>query len=180
MKVLVAYATRHGATAGIAERVAATVRGAGVAADVRSLAENVDVEIYDAFVIGGAAYMFHWLKDATRFVKRHRNVLSTRPTWLFTSGPLGTDLIDKEGRDVLESARPRELDELAELVHARDAKVFFGAWDPEAPPASIGERAFRMLPASRDVLPAGDFRDWEAIDAWALEIAHVLAASTAG
>ncbi|HET9649550.1 MAG TPA: flavodoxin domain-containing protein [Microlunatus sp.] len=180
MKVLVAYATRHGATAGIAERIAATLRSAGLPADVRSLAETVEVETYEAFVIGGAAYMYHWLKDATRFVKRHRSELSTRPTWIFSSGPLGTDLIDQEGRDVVDAARPREFDELVELVHARDAKVFFGAWDPEAPPVGIGERAFRLLPASRDALPAGDFRDWEEIDAWASEIAQALSASTTG
>ena len=31
---------------------------------------------YDAFVIGSAAYMFHWLKKATAFVKRHRAILA--------------------------------------------------------------------------------------------------------
>jgi hypothetical protein len=49
-------------------------------------------------VIGAAAYMFHWLKDATRFVKRHHRLLAERPVWLFSSGPLGTDLVDEDGR----------------------------------------------------------------------------------
>ena len=65
MNVLVAYASRHGATAGIAERIAAGLRSAGLQTDVKPVTDVRDVSAYDAFVIGGAAYMFHWLKDAT-------------------------------------------------------------------------------------------------------------------
>jgi menaquinone-dependent protoporphyrinogen oxidase len=107
MKVLVTYASRHGATAGIAERIAAGLRSAGLPTDLSPVTDVDDVTAYDAFVIGGAAYMFHWLKDATAFVKRHRARLADRPVWLFSSGPLGTDLVDKEGRDVLETGRQR-------------------------------------------------------------------------
>jgi menaquinone-dependent protoporphyrinogen oxidase len=32
----------------------------------------------------------------------------------------------------------------------------------------------RRMPASRNATPAGDFRDWPAIDAWAAEIARSL------
>jgi menaquinone-dependent protoporphyrinogen oxidase len=173
MRVLVAYASRHGATAGIAERVAAGLRDAGMVAEARPVAQVSDVEAYDAFVIGAAAYMFHWLKEATRFVKRHRAVLRERPVWLFSSGPLGTDAVDEQGRDVLEATRPREFDELHDLVDPRGERVFFGAWDPDAPPVGLGERLLRHLPAS-DAMPAGDFRDWPAIDAWAAEIAGEL------
>ncbi len=176
MRVLVVYASRHGATAGIAERVAVGLRAAGVSAEARPVAQVGDVEAYDAFVVGAAAYMFHWLKEATRFVKRHRAVLSGRPVWLFSSGPLGTDVVDEQGRDVLETARPREFDELHDLVDPRDERVFFGAWNPDAPPVGFGERLLRHLPAN-DAMPAGDFRDWSAIDAWAADIARELDAA---
>lgn len=176
MRVLVVYASRHGATEGIAERIAAGLADAGLdaaalpASDVRSVGD------YDAFVIGSAVYMFHWMKEATRFVKRHRETLAARPVWLFSSGPLGTDLVDDEGKDVLEEAEPKDLDELEEMVHPREHRVFFGAWDPEAPPAGMAERFLKMMPASRDALPAGDFRDWPAIDEWAAAIARHLQA----
>jgi menaquinone-dependent protoporphyrinogen oxidase len=173
MKVLIAYASRHGSTAGIAERVAAGLREAGLSAEARPVTDVDDVGSYQAVVIGGAAYMFHWLKDATRFVKRHHRVLAERPVWLFSSGPLGTDLVDEEGRDVLESTRPKEFDELHDLVHPRDERVFFGAWDPEAPPVGLGERLVRRMPAS-PAIPGGDFRDWVAIDAWTADIAREL------
>ena len=173
MKVLVAYASRHGATEGIAERIAETLERAGHKVDLEQ-AENVhDVDSYDAFVIGAAAYMFHWLKDASQFVRRHRTVLATRPVWLFSSGPMGTDTVDKEGRDVLEVTRPREFTELEESIRPRDMRVFFGAFDPEAPPVGIAERLMAMTPA-RKAMPAGDFRDWAAIEAWAESIGREL------
>jgi menaquinone-dependent protoporphyrinogen oxidase len=62
--------------------------------------------------------------------------------------------------------------------------VFFGAWDPEAPRIGLTEQLVRRLPAT-EATPAGDFRDWAAIDAWSAAIADELrnreaAASTGG
>jgi menaquinone-dependent protoporphyrinogen oxidase len=177
MNILVAYATRHGSTAGIAERIAATLCAQDLPAEARPVGEVTDLEPYDAVIIGGAAYMFHWLKDATTFAKRHREELRRRPVWLFSSGPLGTDLVDAEGRDVLTAGRPKEFDELVDLLQTRGEQVFFGAWDPDAPPIGLGERMLRHMPASKDALPAGDFRDWPAIEAWAAKIAAGLKTS---
>lgn len=174
MNVLVAFATRHGATAEIAERIAARLQAAGLQAEARSVSDVNDVGPYDAVVIGGAAYMFHWLKDATAFAKRHQKDLARRPVWLFSSGPLGNDRVDKDGQDVVEASRPKEFDDLQALLHPRDERVFFGAWDPDAPPVGMGERLLRLLPASKEALPAGDFRDWPDIDAWADQIAAEL------
>jgi len=55
-------------------------------------------------------------------------------------------------------------------------QVFFGAYDPGAPPVGLGERFVQHLPAVRAALSAGDFRDWPAIDAWAAQIAAELGA----
>jgi hypothetical protein len=57
MKVLVVYATRHGATQGIAERIAATLETDGLDVTLRPVAGVDSVEGYDAYVIGSAAYM---------------------------------------------------------------------------------------------------------------------------
>jgi menaquinone-dependent protoporphyrinogen oxidase len=174
MNVLVAYASRHGSTKGIAERIAAGLRDAGLSADAKPVDQVRELDRYDAFVIGSAAYMFHWLRQATTFVKRHQSPLSQRPVWLFSSGPLGTELVDEEGRDILEATRPKEFAELSALIHPRGDRVFFGAWDPDAPPVGFGERLLRLMPATKEATPAGDFRDWPAIDAWATEIASHL------
>ena len=174
MRVLVAYASRHGATAGIAERVAATLGAAGVPAEAKPVDAVPSVEEYDAVVLGAAAYLGHWLKEAAAFAHRHQGALASRPVWLFSSGPLGTATVDAEGGDVADGARPKEFEELTAALHPRDTRVFFGAYDPAAPPRGLGERLTRMMPAAREALPAGDFRDWDAIDAWATGIAGEL------
>jgi menaquinone-dependent protoporphyrinogen oxidase len=180
MVVLVAYATRHGATAGIAERVAVDLCHDGVTAEALPVNAVHDVRDYDAVVIGGAAYLFHWHKDATDFARSYRVALRERPVWLFSSGPLGTDLVDKDGAEVLQTCRPKEFQELSALVRARGAQVFFGAYDPHARPATVGERLFALLPAAKAALPAGDFRDWVAIDDWAHQIAAALTCERTG
>jgi menaquinone-dependent protoporphyrinogen oxidase len=176
MSVLVAYASRHGATQGIAERIAGRLREDGLAAAAVAAREVDDLAPYDAVVLGSAAYMFHWLAEATHFVQRNRHELAARPLWLFSSGPLGTDPVDAKGRDQLVAAEPKEFPELKETLHPREARVFFGAYDVEAPPIGLAERLTRHLPATaREAMPAGDFRDWAAIDAWADGIAAALA-----
>jgi menaquinone-dependent protoporphyrinogen oxidase len=72
--------------------------------------------------------------------------------------------------------RPKEFDELTELLRPRGEQIFFGAYDPDAKPIGMGERVVRHMPAARDTTPAGDFRDWAAIDSWAREIAEATSA----
>lgn len=179
MKVLVAYASRHGSTAGIADRIAAVLNEAGHAATVAPVEDAGPVEDYDAVVLGAAAYMFHWLKPAVRFARKHRAALARRPVWLFSSGPLGTDEVDADGRDVRAAARPREFEKLTRALAPRGERVFFGAYDPAQETVGLGERIARAMPAARDALPAGDFRDWNDIEAWARQIAAELAHPTA-
>ena len=175
MLVLVAFASRHGATAGIAERIAAALTERGVPAEAVPVEGVADVSAYDAVVLGGAAYMFHWLKPAVNFARQHHAELAARPVWLFSSGPLGTDRVDEHGKDVLETSRPKELEDLTRLLHARGERVFFGAFDPASPPVGLGERMVRRMSGTANALPEGDFRDWPAIDAWAAQIADDLA-----
>jgi menaquinone-dependent protoporphyrinogen oxidase len=175
VNVLVVYATRHGATQGIAERIASVLGRRGLEVTIRPVDQTGDPSAYDAFVIGSAAYMFHWLKEATGFVRRHHRLLADHPVWLFSSGPLGTDETDAEGKDVRSEAEPREFAGLREDLHPRGTRVFFGAYDPAAEPKGLMERFTRLMPAARDALPAGDFRDWPEIEAWADSIADDLA-----
>lgn len=172
MKVLVGYASRHGATKGIAEAIGARLDRDGHETDVRRVEDLADLRGYDAFVLGAAIYATHWMKEAVQFVREHRDELDGRPVWLFASGPLGSDRVDAEGHDLTEVANPKEYDELAALVHARGHKVFFGALDPEK--LSMTGRALRKLPAARQMLPEGDFRDWSDVDHWAHEVAEEL------
>jgi menaquinone-dependent protoporphyrinogen oxidase len=173
MSTLIVYATKHGATQGIAERIAAKLEEAGLEAEARPMGAVDNVAGYDAFVVGSAVYAAHWQKDATAFVQRNRTVLAGKPVWLFSSGPLGTELTDAKGRDLKVVAEPKEIAEFEAAIGPKGHRVFFGVLDPGK--LRFSERAIRKLAAARTMLPEGDFRDWTEIDAWASDIADDLA-----
>jgi menaquinone-dependent protoporphyrinogen oxidase len=178
MKTLVAYASRHGATREIAEWIAGTLLAAGEEVTIAAVTDPVDVAEYEAFVIGSAAYMGHWLGDATAFVRRHRAILTGRPVWLFSSGPVGDAPVDPTKRqEMIESSRPLDFDEFDASLRPRDEAVFFGAWDRDAQPVGLVERigaAFMRLPVVANSVPFGDYRDRPAVEAWAVGIARDL------
>ena len=170
MTVLVAYDTRHGATRGIAERIAENLREAGQEADVRPVQEPGDLVDYDGFVLGSATYSAHWLKDATEFVRGNRDLLAQRPVWLFSSGPLGDGADGGRCVNLYAADEPKEVPELREAIHPREYRVFCGALDPGE--LSFAEQSLRALPAARATLRQGDFRDWDEIQDWAYGIAQ--------
>jgi menaquinone-dependent protoporphyrinogen oxidase len=161
MTLLIAYASKHGSTREIAERIAEKLRQLGKQAETRSVDAVSDPESYEALVIGSAVYYGSWLKEATEWVCRNQAVLAARPVWLFSSGPLGTEVKDTE-------PQPKELAEFRETIGPRDQRIFFGALEHSR--LSFAERM--MVKAVR--APEGDFRDWQAIEAWAASIARDL------
>lgn len=173
MSILVAYATKYGSTQGLAERIAETLRAEGLEVDLKPAGEARDLTGYEAFVIGSAAYMGSWLKEASELVRRNRETLATRPVWLFSSGPLGRATRDSKGQDVLVASEPKEFAEFATGVRPRDMHVFFGALDHSK--LRGVHRLFSLAPASERLLIEGDFRNWELVDDWARGIARELA-----
>jgi menaquinone-dependent protoporphyrinogen oxidase len=166
MTVLVCAASKHGATAEIAEAIGRVLRDRGIAVDVRS-AENVTmVDGYDAVVLGSAVYVGHWLEPARRLVDSAGLALARRPVWLFSSGPIGDPAKPTED--------PVDVAAVVQATGARDHRIFAGRLDKHL--LGFGERA--MVAALR--APTGDFRDWPAIEAWAAGIAETLTAEEAG
>jgi menaquinone-dependent protoporphyrinogen oxidase len=174
MRVLVAYATRSGGTREIAERIAERLHTAGHEADVASAAEAIGVPTYEAYVIGSAVYLGQWQKDVVAFVQANAALLARRPTWLFSSGPLGKDPMTASGYDKRETAVSADvMATLTDAAHPRGHRVFGGVLEPDR--LGIGPRLMRILPAGRRLLEEGDFRDWAEIEAWTDEIASELA-----
>jgi menaquinone-dependent protoporphyrinogen oxidase len=183
-RVLVVYGSRHGGTEGIAQRLGDVLRTEGLEADVAAADQAGDVRDADAVVVGSGVYMGSWLNEPLDFIRHHEAELAARPLWLFSSGPLPGSTAQKSVDDPLADALGpadgpgsggrKQIDELSAATHPRDHRVFTGAFDPADPPRAISERLVRMMPASKGMLPAGDFRDWNAIDAWAREIAAAL------
>ena len=164
-KVLVAYGSKHGMTAEIAERIAKVLRGQGIEADVASADRAGAPAGYRAIVLGAGVYAGMWRRQAAKYLKAHEAELAAMPVWLFSSGPTGAGDLEKllGGWTFPAGLRP-----VAERIKPRGIVVFRGAFD--AARASFFERwIIKKVKAE-----AGDFRDWAAIEAWAAEIARAL------
>jgi menaquinone-dependent protoporphyrinogen oxidase len=161
MKVLVAAASRHGATQEIAEAIGRTLNAEGVHASVAAIANAGDPAGYDAVVLGSAVYMGRWLDAATKFVESRGTALSARPTWLFSSGPIGDPPRPNEPEAV-------DVADLVSKTQAKGHKLFAGKLDKGE--LGFGERAVMLAFRAAE----GDYRDWEQVEAWARSIAGEL------
>jgi menaquinone-dependent protoporphyrinogen oxidase len=169
VRVLVAAASRHGATTELAGAIADGVRrGLGDAGEVlvRRPGEVTDVTGYDAVVLGSAVYSGHWLEEAHDLLLRCAVALWERPVWLFSSGPVGVP------------ERPPEalldVDEELQLARAREHRIFPGRLERDR--LDPAERA--MVAALR--APEGDFRTWAAATEWGESLGTALSAAVPG
>ena len=162
MRVLVTAASRHGATYEIAEAIAAGLGQRGVGAEARPAGGIEAIDGYDAVVIGSAVYVGRWLEPARDLVDAQAAALAGLPVWLFSSGPLGPpDSLKPEGD-------PVDVADLMAASSALEQRVFAGRRDKKL--LGVGEKAVVIAVRA----PEGDFRDWEAIDGFAGEIAEHL------
>jgi menaquinone-dependent protoporphyrinogen oxidase len=131
--------------------------------DALPVGEATRLESYQAFVLASAVYYGAWMSDAVELVRTNAALLAERPTWLLSSGPIGTSA----------PVEPKEVASLREAVHPRDHRIFYGSLDRRV--LSVGERlVVGVLKA-----PEGDFRDWAAIDAYGDDIAVALPSAVA-
>lgn len=161
-RVLVAYATKLGSNAEVAETIAAVLRDGGHRAAAQPVRQVRSLDDWDAVVLGSAIYAAHWQRDARRFVDRFRDALAVRPLWLWSSGPLDEQLA---------RARLPISAHATEITHglgARDHRTFGGRLAADAP----------IDPQVLTTHPIGDFRDWDAIRAYAEEIGAALSPMT--
>jgi menaquinone-dependent protoporphyrinogen oxidase len=164
MKILVSAASRHGATVELAERIG-EVLSRRLPADRAAVTvlppERVDrADGFDAYVLGSAVYMGHWLPAACDMVENNSTVFEGRPVWLFSSGPIGDPPRPDE--------QPVDVGRVARVTRAREHRLFSGRLDKAL--LGFGERAITVALRA----PEGDFRDWPAVEAWAATIAETL------
>lgn len=155
--VLVAYASKHGSTREVAERVCETIQATGLRAHLRPAIRVDDLDGYGGVVLGGALYLGRLHRHAHRFLSRHETALGERPLAVFGCGPTDEEPAHwRQSREQLEAALARHhLDPVA-------VEVFGGRIDPSQ----------LRFPLSR--MPAGDVRDWRAIAAWARSLPDLL------
>jgi len=152
-RVLVAFASRSGSTAVIADAIAAVLRDAGLGVEASPAGDVSDVTAYDAVVLGSGVFLPRRGSDGGGFLVRHGAVLKTRAVWLFCAGPIGRGRAENGGGP--SGSRDGAVAEVARSIGARGSAEF-GTPVPEPGADPVAE----MAPV-----------DVERVRAWAREIA---------
>jgi menaquinone-dependent protoporphyrinogen oxidase len=163
VRVLVAYGSKNGGTAGLADMIGTGLLAHGLGVEVVSAAEVHDVARFDAVIVAGALYVGRWHRDARRFVRGLAGELAQLPVWLVSSGPLDDSATTTDIPPV------PQVRQLAEQIGARGHVTFGGrlASDVTGFPA-------RAMASTR----AGDWRDPAKIQAWTQVVAAALLGQT--
>lgn len=175
-KILVTYASTAGSTAGVAEVIARTLAesaplaAGGAQVDLRPVGEVEDLAPYRAVVVGSAIHGSAWLPEAVQFVKKHQSELHQK---LFAAFLVCMTLTMKNEtyREGIQDA----LGPVRELVRPVSEGYFAGALDCSKLKLFPDRLVLRAIVAS-GTWQEGDFRDWNAIRAWARDLAPRLAA----
>jgi menaquinone-dependent protoporphyrinogen oxidase len=163
--VLVAYASKHGSTAEIAQVIGDTLGHNGFSVDVLSVEQVAMVRDYDAIVLGGSVYTGKWLKEAVNFLWTNSQSLRDIPLYIFSSGPIGEgDPIDMMDGFTI----PNEIQDLTAEMNLRDVRVFHGKIDLRK--LTLAELMLFKSVAAR----TGDYRKWDAIKLWAQHLSDEL------
>jgi menaquinone-dependent protoporphyrinogen oxidase len=164
-QVLVTYATKHGATAEIAEKIGEVLRQEGLPVDVFPVKQVQELAPYTAVILGSAVYIGRWRKEAVKFLEANEQLLAERDVWLFSSGPTGQgDAVELlQGWHFPEGQQP-----IADRIQPHEIVVFHGALEVNDL-NFIEKRMIKMVES-----PTGDFRDWEGITDWATAVVDTL------
>jgi menaquinone-dependent protoporphyrinogen oxidase len=155
-KVLLAYATRAGSTAEVAERIAQRLCMKGFSAEAMPVDDVADLSGYDVALLGSGTYYGGWLGAMTGFVQAHAEPLRRLPVAFFT--------LHMQNLGATPEAQAERLKYTAvarAAVTPVDEAFFAGRVDPSR--LNLLERLAVRLVGS----PIGDLRDWNEIDAWA-------------
>jgi menaquinone-dependent protoporphyrinogen oxidase len=164
MKIMITTASQHGSTHEIGDEIGRVLSRALPQAEfeltICDVAAAGKLETMDGVILGSAVYLGRWLHAAEELLRELTRQASPPRIWLFSSGPIGRRAGPLE--DPLDGNR------LAEHPAIVDRKVFAGRLSRDH--LKLRERA--VVAAVR--APEGDFRDWDAVNAWAEEIASFL------
>jgi menaquinone-dependent protoporphyrinogen oxidase len=168
MSVLVAVASRHGATQEIAESIGKRIHSAGFAVDVIKLVDPAesgsrpDPADYEAVILGSAVYLGRWLGPAREFAADHAQALAVMPVWAFGSGPVGEGSVS----DAESGAVPA----LLARINPIEYRLFPGRVERDR----LGRAEHLVVSAIR--IGDEDDRDWDQITSWADGISQSLRA----
>ena len=162
-RVLIAYGSYCGSTAGVAESIGKVLCDNGATVDIRRVESVRDLSPYQAVIIGSAVHSGKWLPNAAQFVETNQNILSKKPTAYFLTC-LALYKSNKETRRIAQSYMEPML-EAVPRVRPVDIGLFAGVLDYGT--LSFVVRMVMKSKMKKKGVPEGDHRDWDAIRSWA-------------
>ena len=167
-KILVAYASKCGSTGEVAEAVAQVLAKSGAVVDVRRVQDVRNIEGYSAVVIGSAARMQKLLPEAVRFAEKHRKALQNVKTAYFSVGIGMKEDTTKSREETAVYLQP--------LCQVRAPSASLGMFGGKIDVSKL-EGLYRLaFSFAKDAMPEGDWRNWDAINAWAEDTAKAILA----
>ena len=166
-ELLIAYVTRGGSTAEVAEALGVSLREAGILVQVEPMNQVESLLGWKALIVGAPLYMGGFPGDLYKFFQRHRETLDVLHPWCFVLGPTRNNPKD------FESARDQAEKQFKKYPWFTPAelRIFGGKWDPMTMPFPFS--LLLKLPANpMRKIPASDIRDWAAIREWGQGIAR--------
>lgn len=156
-RVLAAYATKNGSTAGVAEAIGRALAERGFEVDVKPVATSPAPDGYDAVIVGSAVNGGAWLPEGLQYVERHAAQLGTLPVAAFVVHGMNAG----DGKE--KTKRLAYLDGVRKLVKLSDEGYFLGKMDEMG---TVARFAFKAFGGAGE----GDMRNWDKISAWAKEV----------
>jgi len=166
-KILVTYASASGSTVGVADSIGKKIAESGNIVDVRPVKDVKDLAAYRAVIIGSAIQGGVWLPEAVKFVEDHKETLKKLPTAYFLVCLMALK-DDEQSRtfvgDYLKDVR-------AKVTPVSEGR-FPGAYLPEK--YDFWTRVSMKFFAAYLKIKPGDYRNWEAVNAWAAKTQPLL------
>jgi menaquinone-dependent protoporphyrinogen oxidase len=168
MKLLLLYGTKKGSTAEVADFIAAALREEGLEVDVANASDfREDIGTYDAFILGSPVYTGLWLPYVLQTIDTLIPAIGQKPVYCWVSC---IRVLEPEGyQHVRQNYMPVEI---FSRLNVQDVAVFAGKLDLNE--IDFDERwtlAIRYDGVSNPTELTGDYRNWDAIRAWAHKIA---------
>lgn len=169
MTTLITYASLHGSTAEIAERIKTILESKNCSVEILPVDKVSDLSKYSYAIIGSAIHNFAWLPEGQSFIHSNADALSKLPVWAFSVGAPGTAPRFWKMESDDEEKMMREY--IERDVKLRGHTLFLGRFKRSH--FTFVMRLFWSCTGGT----YGDFRQWDVVERWANSVADEIGAA---
>jgi menaquinone-dependent protoporphyrinogen oxidase len=166
MKVLVAYASKHGSTADVARFIGDVLKEHDVDVTVSGVEQVTSAAGYDAFLLGTPIYGGMWLSEMSQFIEKFEKDLSGKLNYLWM---MCIRILEEGGYE--HAIQNYVHQEALHKIGVKEVVAFAGKLKLDE--IDWNERWTLSIHYDGQRLPGSvsdDFRDWNAIREWAKKV----------